>query len=120
MNVSSAIPLSSLSGDAALARELNQPETREQVESAATQFESVFMSMLVKEMRATTENGLFEGEASDTLGGMFDLYLGQHMAEAGGIGVKQMLLNRYREQQGAVADVGTSPSRDEPVTLDVK
>lgn len=101
MNVSSPIPLSSIAGDSGLVRELGQGQTQQQVESVATQFESVFMSMLAKEMRESTESGLFEGESSDTLGGLFDLYMGQHMAEAGGIGLKQMLVSRYREQQAA-------------------
>jgi Rod binding domain-containing protein len=101
MNVSSPIPLSSLASDNGLVRELGQGQTPAQIESVATQFESVFMSLLAKELRESTEGGLFPGESSDTLGGMFDLYMGQHMAEGGGIGIKQMLVSRYQAQQDA-------------------
>jgi Rod binding domain-containing protein len=58
-------------------------------EQLATQFESVFVSMLLKEMRQASPpgEGLFPGDSSDTYGGMFDMYMGQHLAQQGGIGL---------------------------------
>lgn len=61
----------------------------QQEEKLMKQFESVMLSMVLKQMRqtGTGENGLFPGDDSDTLGGMFDMYLGEHLAESGGFGL---------------------------------
>ena len=68
------------------------------MQGAAEQFESVFVSLLLKEMRQTTsEDGLFAGEASDSYGAMFDLYLGQHLAENGNFGIADQI-GRYLNQ----------------------
>ena len=56
------------------------------------QFESVFVSMLLKEMRATSsEDGLFAGDNADVYGGMFDMFLGQHIASQGAFGIAELL-----------------------------
>lgn len=58
----------------------------------AREFESVFVSMLLKEMRQSLEGGLFPGDSSDTLGGLFDMMMGQHIADStGGLGLAQSL-----------------------------
>ena len=38
-----------------------------------------------------TEEGLFGSEASDTYGGLFDLYMGKHLATTNGLGISEML-----------------------------
>ena len=64
----------------------------EQQAEMAQQFESMFTSLLLKEMRQSTgEDGLFEGDSSDTLGGMFDMFLGEHIAKEGGLGIAKMV-----------------------------
>ena len=58
------------------------------IDVAAREVEGLFVSMLLKQMRQSgSEDGMFAGESSDTLGGMFDLYLGKYIAESGGIGL---------------------------------
>ena len=58
----------------------------------AKDFEGVFASMMLKEMRNTLEPGsLFGEDSSDIYGGMFDQYLGQQMTESGGFGLAQMI-----------------------------
>ena len=65
------------------------------VKEMAENFEALFLGQLVKEMRQSLEPGsLFVGDSGDVQGGLFDLYLGRHLAEAGGIG-----LARYLQQQ---------------------
>ena len=62
----------------------------EKIEKVASEFESVFLSMMLKEMRNTLdqeEGGLFGGEGSDSFGGMFDLFMGQHLAETQPLGI---------------------------------
>lgn len=67
----------------------------------AQQLEAVFISMLIKEMRtAGSEEGLFAGDSSDTLGGLFDQFMGEHIAAAGGLGMSRIL----DKQLGTSAD----------------
>ena len=48
----------------------------EQIDQVATEFEGVFVSLLIKELRSTTEgDGFFGSEDSDSFGSMFDLSL---------------------------------------------
>lgn len=59
---------------------------------AAKDFESVFTSMLLKEMRSSLEEGsLFGEDTSDIYGGLFDQFMGQHMTDAGGLGMAKMV-----------------------------
>ncbi|MEW4490308.1 rod-binding protein [Thalassoglobus sp. JC818] len=58
---------------------------------AGVELESLLISTLLKEMRQASGGGLFEGDESDTLGGMFDRYLSQFLAEQGGIGLTETL-----------------------------
>ena len=47
-------------------------------------------------MRQTLDQGLFGDEGSDTYGGLFDMYLGQHLSAAGGLGIDRMI-SQYME-----------------------
>lgn len=61
------------------------------VEKAIKDFESLFMSMMIKEMRQTSSGeGLFPGDSSDTYGGMFDMMLGKELAEGNGLGLDSL------------------------------
>jgi flagellar protein FlgJ len=45
---------------------------------------------MLKEMRNTLDQengGLFAGEGSDTYGGMFDMYMSQHLAKSQPLGI---------------------------------
>lgn len=66
----------------------------EQYEQVANDFESVFVSLMLKEMRNTLdseEGGLFGSEGSDTFGGMFDMFMGQHIAKSNPLGVGDVI-----------------------------
>jgi Rod binding domain-containing protein len=68
------------------------------IERVAADFESLFVSLVLKEMRQTLEpDTLFGSETSDSYGGLFDLYLGQHVVDAGGFGVAKMV-RQYLER----------------------
>ena len=70
---------------------------QQQQEEVADAFESVFISLLVKQMRQTTgEEGLFAGDQSDTFGGMFDLFMGQHLAQSNDIGIDKLVIDSLR------------------------
>ena len=73
-------------------------------EKVAKDFESVFTTMMLKEMRNTLEPGsLFGEDSSDIYGGMFDQFLGQHMADTGGIGLAKMIQTALVRYQDAAA-----------------
>jgi Rod binding domain-containing protein len=71
----------------------SQTVNRRNAEDLAEQFEAVFVSMLIKELRQSTseDGGLFAGDRSDTFGGMFDSFMGEHIAAGGGIGLSRLL-----------------------------
>ena len=79
---------------------VQQSATDERLESVGKDFEGVFLSLLLKEMRGTLENGGFFGEEnSDSYGGMFDLFIGQHLADSTPLGIAELVLNSYKQNQ---------------------
>ena len=69
-------------------------------QALGAEFESVFFSLLIKNMRTSmTQDGLFGSESSDTYGGLFDLYMGKHLAKSRSLGISQFLESNYLEKQ---------------------
>lgn len=62
---------------------------RPSLADAARDLEGMFLSLLLKEMRQSLgeEGGLFAGDGADVYGGLFDFYMSQHLAGAGGFGL---------------------------------
>lgn len=61
-------------------------------EAVALGFESMFTSLLVKQMRGTLEpDTMFGEDHGEVMGGLFDFYLGQHLAKAGTLGIGAMV-----------------------------
>jgi len=61
------------------------------IDKAIEQFEGVFMSMIIKQLRESgSGEGLFPGDASDTYGGMFDSFMGDHLAKSSHTGLEQL------------------------------
>jgi len=66
-------------------------------DAVARQVEGLFASLLLKEMRGSgSDEGLFAGDSSDVLGGMFDQYMGQSIADASGLGLRDYLVAQVR------------------------
>ena len=86
---------------AGLSRELGVESSQRtsQVEEAGQQFEELFVSMLMKQMRDTLEEGLFGDESSDSLGAIFDLYMGKHLAKSSPLGVGQAVKSYLKAGQ---------------------
>lgn len=97
------------------------------VKEAAGELEATFLAMLLKEMRQTLDEengGLFPGDTGDVQGGLFDLYLGRHLADGGGVGLAAALVRQMQETAGAKkpathtydahAPDAVSPARDVP------
>jgi Rod binding domain-containing protein len=75
--------------------------TPQALDTVANGFESMFLSMLLKEMRQTLEpDTMFPQDSGDILGGLFDLFLGQQLAHSGALGigamVKKQLAAKYQ------------------------
>jgi Rod binding domain-containing protein len=68
------------------------------VDAVATSFEGMFISIMMKQMRGTLESGSFFGnDNADVYGGLFDLYMGQHLAQGGGIGIAAMIKRQLQK-----------------------
>ena len=95
----------------------NTDSSLEQMKELGTEFESVFLSMLLKEMRNSLEDGFFSGEGSDSFGGMFDLFIGQHLAKSNPIGVSDLLVQQYAK--GADAEAEAEAEQNKPPEISI-
>jgi len=86
------MPLGSFGQDPqSLLGQFNSKDPRS-VDAVAASFEGMFISIIMKQMRGTLESGGFFGnDSADVYGGLFDLYMGQHLAQAGGLGLGAVL-----------------------------
>ena len=75
------------------------PQSAEQMKALGNEFEGVFLSMMLKEMRQSLDEGLFQGDSSDSFGGMFDLFIGKHLAQSNPIGIGDLVLQQYSKGQ---------------------
>lgn len=66
----------------------------------ASQFEAVMLSILVSNMRKSSfGEGLFPGDKSDTLGGLFDMMVAGQISDSGGIGIQDLVNNWLAENE---------------------
>jgi len=76
---------------------------RGDVGEAAREFERLFATLLVKEMRATLPEGFFGGGAgSDVFDGWLDEHLGSSLAEGRGLGLRIALERDLGAKQTAI------------------
>jgi|SRR5580700_2380742 peptidoglycan hydrolase FlgJ len=77
--------------------------SRPTLKNAAVEMETIFLSMLLKQMRESSQSeegeGMFPGDSGDVYGGLFDFYMSKHMAQAGGIGIGTSLLKQLEGKQ---------------------
>ena len=70
---------------------LKDSEKSEKVRKVIEEFEGVFMSMMIKQLRETDSGeGFFPGDHSDTYGGMFDMFMGKHLAQGAQTGLETL------------------------------
>jgi Rod binding domain-containing protein len=75
-------------------------------------FEGMFASLLVKQMRQGLDGKtMFGNDKSDALGGLFDHFLGEHMASNGGLGIGAMI---RRQLESRSATHGNQPTQRLP------
>ncbi|PYF81641.1 MULTISPECIES: flagellar assembly peptidoglycan hydrolase FlgJ [Marinomonas] len=74
------------------------------LKDVAQQFESIFINMLLKNMRSTNEaigSGLFASAQTKQYQEMMDSQMSQSLASSGGIGLSDALIRQYQTQQQA-------------------
>lgn len=112
MNISNnpALPvMDAVKTDKAAASKNSVPkdsEKSEKVRKVIEEFEGVFMSMMIKQLRETNNGeGFFPGDHSDTYGGMFDMFMGQHLARGSQTGLESLFESATAKNQ--LADYAT-------------
>lgn len=94
-----SIPLASPSLVDSLGTRLEGDKSKA-IQEVATDFESIFLSTLLKEMRQTSgEDGLFAGDTADVQGSLFDMFLGQYLAQTGQFGLGSYLNQQMQPPQ---------------------
>lgn len=100
--VSSSLPLPESTGNIQSSNRGGGDPTAAKV---AQDFESVFASMLLKEMRQSLEPGsLFGEDSGDIYGGLFDKYFGDQMTKANGLGLSNMMQQALEKSMKSAAD----------------
>jgi flagellar protein FlgJ len=114
--ISNSLPLPESAGSSHATGRANLNQSATQV---AQDFESVFASMLLKEMRQSLEPGTMFGEDSgDVYGGLFDRHFGEQMTKGNGLGMRKMVEESIARLQRAgrpiTGDAPTAPTAVAP------
>lgn len=100
-------------------RQSARENTPEALKAAATQFEGLFINMVMKSMRdATPKDGVMDNEQSKMFTSMLDQQLSQNLAKRG-VGLADVLIRQLSNNRGMVADpskVGTAADSVPPST----
>lgn len=86
------------------------------LQEVAQQFESIFINMMLKNMRSTNEaigDGLFSSTQTKQYQEMMDSQMAQSMAKSGGIGLADALVRQYQSQQQNRISLPDSSSADD-------
>jgi Rod binding domain-containing protein len=82
--------------------------SKEEMEKVAKEFEGLFTSLVIKQMRDTLEPGvMFGDQGNDVYGGLFDMTMSQHLSQSGGLGISNMV----KHQLEALKQNGSSNSK---------
>ncbi|RMG16451.1 MAG: hypothetical protein D6731_06055 [Planctomycetota bacterium] len=68
------------------------PDRAAAIDQAATGFESLLVSQLLKQALDSEEGGLFQGGGAHVYGGLFETYLADHLVQSGGLGLHDRLV----------------------------
>lgn len=85
------------------------------LKEVAQQFESIFINMLLKNMRSTNEaigSGLFSSTQTKQYQDMMDSQMSQSLSSSGGIGLSEALIRQYQTQQGQASSLAAKERGD--------
>lgn len=91
-------------------------DDQEEMKKVCHQFESIFVNMLLKQMRSTIpEGGLTEkSNATKTFESMFDEEMANQIADAGGLGIGDMIYEQFTKHYELSKDpINQEGSNDE-------
>jgi Rod binding domain-containing protein len=75
------------------------PMSQRDIDHVSEGFDAMFASLLIKQMRESMDTGsMFGHDAGDVLGGLFDQFMGDHFAKAGGLGIGKMVKHQLQQQ----------------------
>ena len=72
----------------------------DEIRKAANEFESFFLSYLLKVMRETVPTGLIDNKMGHLFDSFYDQEIGLRGAQAGGIGLSELMVRAYTQNQG--------------------
>ena len=75
---------------------LRLPDKDKQLEKVAVEFEAIFLQKILSELSSSTENPFFSPQTC-FWEKMYIMQLGETLAEAGGIGFKDYVINTYKK-----------------------
>lgn len=77
-----------------------KPVSAARAAEAGKEMEATFLALLLKQMRESLDSedggGLFPGDTGDVQGGLFDMFMSRHLAEAGGVGMAAALASQLQ------------------------
>jgi Rod binding domain-containing protein len=74
-----------------------------QAAAVGQEFEGLFLSLMLKELRSSLQDGLFQGDGGDVYGGLFDQMMGQSMASSNPLGIQQLIQNYLPKQTADIS-----------------
>jgi Rod binding domain-containing protein len=78
---------------------LNLPDKDKQLERVAVEFEAIFLQKILSELSSSTENPFFSSQTR-FWEKMYIMQVGEKLAEAGGVGFKNYVINAYKKNLG--------------------
>ena len=78
---------------------LNLPDKDKQLEKVAVEFEAIFLQKLLSELSSSTRNPFFSPQTR-FWERMYLMQVGEKLAEAGGVGLKNYVINAYKKNLG--------------------
>jgi len=118
-NVNSADVYTDINGLAALKREAKQ-KTPEAIKEVAKQFESIFLGMVLKNMRAAslTDGSIMDNDQSKFYQDMYDQQLSVNLAGESGVGLADLIAKQLSpEKQDPINTLGINEYRARPVHM---
>jgi flagellar protein FlgJ len=93
--------ISNLLGDRIVhGRQAAEQQSPEEIRKAAAEFEGFFIQYLLKVMRQTVPTGLIDNKMGHLFDSFYDQEIGVRGAQAGGIGLADLMVRAYTQNQG--------------------
>lgn len=117
LNVQQADVYTDFSGLAKLKNEARK-ESPEALKQVAKQFESIFLKMMLKNMRdAKLSDGIFDSDQSEFYQEMYDQQLAIHLSAESGIGLADMIVKQLSPEQSVTDKLALKDYFNKPVNI---